>query len=209
MLHLVRHGEAVGNAEKRLLGHIDSPLTERGIRQAQGLRRLFGPQVKVARVVTSPLERARRTAEALGFDVPIDVDDRWIEVDYGRFDGELLSEVPAKVWQSWRMDPSYRPEGGETLAELGNRVRAACEELFSLSGQGARAEGGEGDVVVVSHVSPIKAAVGWALGADDSIAWRLWLATASLTEIGWGAGTNTPVLHRYNVVSPSDESDLT
>jgi broad specificity phosphatase PhoE len=202
MLRLIRHGEAVGNAEKRLLGRIDSPLTERGVRQGEGLRSLFGPKVKVARVITSPLERARLTAEALSLDAPIDVDDRWVEVDYGRYDGELLSEVPARVWQSWRADPAYRPEGGETLVELGVRVRSACEELFSTDGQGARADG---DVVVVSHVSPIKAAVGWALGTGDSVAWRLWLATASLTEIGWG--TDTPVLHRYNVVSAQDESD--
>jgi probable phosphoglycerate mutase len=54
----------------------------------------------------------------------------------------------------------------------------------------------------VSHVSPIKAAVGWALGAGDGIAWRLWLANASLTVVGWGSGA--PVLHRYNIVSATD-----
>ena len=47
---------------------------------------------------------------------------------------------------------------------------AACEELFESDGEGARAESA---VVVVSHVSPIKAAVAWALGSDDAVAWRL------------------------------------
>jgi broad specificity phosphatase PhoE len=75
-------------------------------------------------------------------------------------------------------------------------VRGACAELFSADGEGAR---GEGDVVVVSHVSPIKAAVAWALGSDDALALRLYLSTASMTVIGWGAGA--PVLRRYNITA--------
>jgi probable phosphoglycerate mutase len=199
VLLLLRHCEAVGNAEGRLLGRIDSPLTERGRAQAARLATLLDPATRVARVITSPLARARSTAEALGLDVPIETDDRWTEVDYGSFDGERLSGVPSEVWRSWRADPGYRPPGGETLAELGVRVRSACEELFSSDGAGARADS---DVVVVSHVSPIKAAVSWALGAGDGTAWRMWLATGSLSVIGWGSGT--PVLHRYNIVSASD-----
>lgn len=54
-----------------------------------------------------------------------------------------------------------------------------------------------GDAVVVSHVSPIKAAVAWALGAPDEVVWRMHLSTGSLTTIGWGHGG--PVLHGYNV----------
>jgi broad specificity phosphatase PhoE len=204
VLVLLRHGEAVGNADGLLLGRMDSPLTEHGKWQAAGLATLFdtGSLVpSVYRVITSPLERARVTAEALGLGIPIEVDERWVEVDYGEYDGEKLAGVPAEVWRSWRADPSYRPAGGETLVEMGVRVRAACEELFESDGEGAR---GESAVVVVSHVSPIKAAVGWALGCDDAVAWRLWLATASVTLIGWGAGA--PVLHRYNLTVPDDGS---
>ena len=51
-------------------------------------------------------------------------------------------------------------------------------------------------MVVVSHVSPIKAATCWALGLGDQGAWRLYLATASVTRIAWGA--DGPVLHRFN-----------
>ena len=66
-------------------------------------------------------------------------------------------------------------------------------ELFARPGSGARADG---DVVVVSHVSPIKAAVAWALGAGDDVAWRLHLSTASLTRVAWGV--DGPVLHSFN-----------
>ena len=202
MLILLRHGEAVGNAEGRLLGRIDSPLTGHGRRQAARLGELLGPGSfvsSVSRLISSPLDRARSTAAALGLGVPVEVDERWVEVDYGKFDGEKLTDVPAEVWRAWRADPGYRPPGGETLSEMGARVRMACDELFRSDGEGARAQS---DVVVVSHVSPIKAAVGWAIGAGDEVAWRLWLATASMTVIGWGQGT--PVLHRYNVSVPDD-----
>lgn len=191
MLVLVRHGETEANAQRRLLGRAESPLTDRGRAQAGALGALLGP---VGRLCSSPLGRAVRTAEALGLALPVAVDDRWVEVDYGAYDGERLGDVPAEVWRQWRRDPAFRPPGGESLAELGVRVRAACEELFAEDGAGARADA---DVVVVSHVSPIKAAVAWALGGDDGLAWRLQLATASVTVIGWGAPG--PVLHRYNL----------
>lgn len=190
MLILVRHGESTGNADGLLLGRIDAPLTERGLAQAATV----GPRVAGAtRVISSSLQRARRTAEALGTGVPIEIDDRWIEVDYGEFDGRPLRSVPDEVWVRWRSDPDYRPPGGETLREAGARVRSACEELFGEDGEGAR---GPGAVVVVSHVSPIKAATCWALGLGDEGAWRLYLATASVTRITWGA--TGPVLARFN-----------
>jgi broad specificity phosphatase PhoE len=196
VLILIRHGESTGNADGLLLGRMDAPLTERGLEQA----RTLGPSVAGAsRVICSPLARARATAEALDSDVPVEIDERWIEVDYGEFDGQPLGSVPAEVWTRWRSDPDYRPPGGETLAEAGTRVRAACEELFATDGAGAR---GSGPVVVVSHVSPIKAATCWALGLGDHGAWRLYLATASVTRIGWGA--DGPVLNRYNETPWSD-----
>ena len=190
MLILVRHGESTGNADGLLLGRMDAALTERGLAQA----RTLGPWVAGAsRLISSPLARARDTAEALGTGLPVEIDDRWIEVDYGEFDGRPLGAVPDEVWTRWRSDPDYRPPGGESLCEAGARARSACEELFSTDGAGAR---GPGPVVVVSHVSPIKAATCWALGLGDQGAWRLYLATASVTRISWGA--EGPVLNRFN-----------
>ena len=189
MLILVRHGESTGNADGLLLGRIDAPLTDRGRAQVDKLR---SSVAGATRVIASPLGRARHTAEALGLGVPVEIDDRWVEVDYGEFDGRALGSVPDEVWLRWRADPHYRPPGGETLAEVGIRVRDDCEELFAVDGEGARG----GDVVVVSHVSPIKAAACWALGLGDQGAWRLYLATASISRIAWGV--NGPVLRGFN-----------
>ncbi|HEV3131812.1 MAG TPA: histidine phosphatase family protein [Acidimicrobiales bacterium] len=190
MLILVRHGESTGNADGLLLGRIDAPLTERGLTQAKAAGRSVAG---ATRLISSPLARARDTAEALGTGLPVEIDDRWIEVDYGEFDGRPLGSVPDEVWTRWRSDPGYRPPGGESLCEAGSRVRSACEDLFATDGEGAR---GPGAVVVVSHVSPIKAATCWALGLGDEGAWRLYLATGSVTRISWGA--EGPVLSRYN-----------
>ena len=196
MLILVRHGESTGNADGLLLGRIDSPLTARGLEQA---RSLADTVAGADRLISSPLARARATASALGTGLPVEIDERWIEVDYGEYDGQKLTDIPAHVWRSWRSDPGFVPPGGESLASAGSRVREACEELFADPGGAAR---GDWIVVVVSHVSPIKAAACWSLGMGDEGAWRLYLANASATRIRWGPGG--PVLAGFNHTPWSD-----
>ena len=75
--------------------------------------------------MSSPLGRCRQTAarvaEAVG--VPVEVDERWIELDYGELDGRPTSEVPAETWAAWRADLEWGPPGGESIAALGRRVR--------------------------------------------------------------------------------------
>jgi probable phosphoglycerate mutase len=195
MLILIRHGESEANARGLLSGRSAAALTAKGRSQAVAVGRLL--QVPVAALRTSPLERARQTAALLGVGVAAEVDDRWVEVDYGDYEGRPLGEVPAEVWREWHEDPAFRPPGGETLAEVAVRVASACDELFAASGAGARDP--EVDVVVVSHVTPIKAAVAWALGTGPLLSWRLHLQTASVTRIGWGNGA--PVLHGFNEIA--------
>lgn len=170
MLVVVRHGRTEANASGLLLGRADPPLDDLGQAQARLLAAAVGP---VERVVASPLLRAQQTAAA--FDAPVETDERWIELDYGEWDGRRITEVAEDVWSAWRADIELRPPGGETLRELGQRVRAACEELAGPAAQGT--------VVVVTHVSPIKAAVAWALGLGDEVVWRLYVAPASITRI--------------------------
>jgi probable phosphoglycerate mutase len=193
MLVLIRHGQSTSNAEGLLLGRSDVPLTDLGRREARALRAVLGP---VEQVVSSPLQRALDTAAELDLGLPVRADARWVEVDYGVHEGRPVDTVPHDVWHQWRTDPRYRPEGGETLAEVATRVAEACDELFARPGAGARLD--DGDVVVVSHVSPIKAAVTWALGIDQPVATRLHLSTGSVTRVGWGA--RGPVLETFNEV---------
>ena len=149
----------------------------------------------VDRIVSSPLRRTRQTADAWGQDV--EVDERWIELDYGDLDGVPMRDVDPAVWDTWRRDMGFAPPAGESIAALGERVRAALDDLV--------ASAVDHDVLVVSHVSPIKAAVGWALGVGDAIAWRMFVAPASVTRIA--VSERGASLHAFNLVDHLDGLD--
>jgi broad specificity phosphatase PhoE len=141
-------------------------------------------------VVTSPLARARETAARLG--PPVAIDERWTEINYGVYDG-LTVDAAAELWEQWSGNTSFAPESGESLRSLGERVRQACDDVWL--------EAVEHDVVVVTHVSPIKAAVAWALGVGDETSWHMFVDLASLTCIGPGrleSGRPLPVLRTFN-----------
>jgi broad specificity phosphatase PhoE len=184
---LARHGQTAANADGLLLGRADPPLTVLGRQQAEAIRGALA-STKVARVVTSPLQRAMATASVIADGHPVDIDDRWIELDYGDYDGLPFRDVPVDIWAKWRADPNFRPPNGESFAEVAQRVRAACEDLI--------AEGAERDILVVSHVSPVKEAVAWALGVGGEIAWRMRLDVAAITRIG--ASARGPSLLSFN-----------
>src|SRR5271157_5405767 len=136
MLFLVRHGQSEANAAGLVIGRTDSPLTELGHRQAAALGDALASRgTAAARILTSPLQRAGRTAEAIAAAysrafgprvvAPPETDARFVEFDYGEFDQTPLSGFPPGFWEHWRSDPCWRPPGGETLGELGERVNAA------------------------------------------------------------------------------------
>ncbi len=186
MLILVRHGQTAVNAGGRLQGRIDQSLTELGRRQASTCAAAVGAP---SRVIASPLLRAQETAAALApSGVEVEVDDRWVELDYGEWDGVPLGEVPRAAWTRWRSDPAFAPPGGESLVTLTARVQTACEELAL--------QAASEDVVVVSHVSPIKAAVAWALGVGPETSWRMFLGVAAVCRISVNA--NGPSLISFN-----------
>ncbi len=179
MLILVRHGQVAANADGLLLGRADPPLTETGYRQACALAATLPVP---SRLVSSPLLRARHTAAVLAGAPPgvvdvdgVEVDGRWVEMDYGDLDGCPPAALGENTWETWRHDPGFVPAGGEPLTAVCCRVREACEELAE--------DAARGDVVVVSHVSPIKAAVTWALGVADEVGWRMFLGDAAVCRI--------------------------
>ncbi|MGO9558337.1 MAG: histidine phosphatase family protein [Acidimicrobiales bacterium] len=197
-LILLRHGQSESNAAGLLVGRSDPPLTELGVRQAEAAGRYLaaerqgsddGTPPRSLLIVSSPLQRACATAEIVarecGENVEVDVDEQLIELDYGEFDGLTLGQIAAPDWAAWREDPSWRPPGGETLVELQERVATWCDSL--------RAGGAEGDVIAVSHVSPIKAAAIWALNGGPELSWRLSLGVATITRIS----TSAPSLQSF------------
>jgi len=186
MLFLVRHGRTAINVGNKLQGRIDHPLDEVGQQQAAEI----GLVLKgIDRVISSPLIRAKQTANAFG--LPVEVDPRFIELDYGDFDGMLQKDVPALTWKEWRRDNHFRPPNGETLIELDLRVREALSELID--------EARNKNLVIVSHVSPIKAAIAWTIGTDVGSCWRMLLDRASISRIE--ITENGPSMRGFNDTS--------
>jgi broad specificity phosphatase PhoE len=188
MLIVVRHGQTANNARGLLLGRLDPSLDDVGRAQASAVAAALATRGENARIVASPLRRTCETAAIISRDEPFDIDERWIELDYGALDGTPVLDVSADTWAKWRSDPDFAPEDGETLASLGRRVRVACADLLT--------EAAERDVVVVTHVSPVKAAVVWALGVGDDVTWRTFVAPGSITRIG--IRPHGPVLISFN-----------
>ena len=84
------------------------------------------------------------------------------------------------MWRQWGNDVAFVPEGGESLAAVG------LESAKPAPNSGRRRP--SRDVVVVTHVSPIKAGVAWVLGASDDVTWRMFVDVASVSTIGPGRG---------------------
>jgi len=135
MIYLTLHGETEWNRERRFQGQLDSPLTAHGIHQAQlmgaTLRELLGDSTGYT-VVSSPLGRARRTAEiiceVLGIDSrQIETDARLAEVNLGSWAGMTRDEVQARgpkaLGDTGRYDWYFRSPDGETLVDVTTRVR--------------------------------------------------------------------------------------
>ena len=188
-LYVCRHGRTEANASGLLLGRADPDLDHLGRVQAGAIAAAVPSP---AMVVSSPLGRCRQTADAFG--VPVEIDDRLVELDYGEFDLRPLRDIPPETWRRWREDPGFRPPGGETLVELGERVGSALGDLA--------ARAAVDDVAVVTHVSPIKAALAWALQVGVDVSWRCFVAQASITEIGFSP--TGPSLRLFNGVSHLD-----
>jgi broad specificity phosphatase PhoE len=181
-----RHGQTAPNRDGLVLGRADPELTEEGHRQAELLAVALRRE-PVAAIVTSPLLRARQTAEPMGeaCGVPVEVDDRLIEIDWGAWEGRATGSLAKTDVDRWKAEDGTAPEG-ESLDSLSLRVDSFCREQLDRDGL----------VVAVSHVSPIKAAAAWAMGVEGTVAWRMFLGLASITRVGRGKAS--PVLLSFN-----------
>ncbi|HSJ73820.1 MAG TPA: histidine phosphatase family protein [Miltoncostaeaceae bacterium] len=170
-LILLRHGESTWNAQGRMQGTADPPLSDAGRAQARALAPLLAGLEPDA-VVTSDLRRARQTADELGL-AAAEPDPRWREAGLGRWVGRLVDEVVAEGPDNHDggLEGSAAPPGGEAFADTCVRVAAAIGALAS------RAE----RALVVTHGGPIRAACATAAGLPRS--GLVAVPTASLTEI--------------------------
>jgi probable phosphoglycerate mutase len=137
MIYLVRHGETEFNRERRLQGHVDSALTEKGLAQARAvgerLKALTAAAAGGWRLLTSPLGRARRTAEIIAERIgaaEIEVEPRLIELSWGEWDGRLRAELAAAHPDTFgRTNWAFHAPTGETYEQMCARLSAWLGEL--------------------------------------------------------------------------------
>ncbi len=192
-LLLLRHGQTQYSIERRYSGQTDVPLTPLGERQAAAAAARMSTVDGVAAVVSSPLQRCVRTASlaAEALDVPMIVHKGLIETNFGAWDGLTFAEAAVsdpELHARWIGDSSVAPPDGESFDAVHRRVRRTRDELITRYG-GAT-------LVVVSHVTPIKALLRMALDAGPALLFRLHLDLASLSIADFypdGAATVTLV----------------
>ncbi|MBF6175592.1 bifunctional RNase H/acid phosphatase [Nocardia blacklockiae] len=175
---LLRHGQTELSVQRRYSGRGNPPLTALGHEQAAGAAKYLAAKGDIAAVVTSPLGRARETADAVAqaLNAPVRVLDTLIETDFGEWEGLTFLEAAQRdpgLHTRWLGDPGLPAPGGESFAQVRERVEAARRDIVALYP--------EQNVVVVSHVTPIKTLLQIALGVGPSLLYRLHLDLASLS----------------------------
>jgi probable phosphoglycerate mutase len=179
---LVRHGETEWSKSGRHTSATDLPLTAEGERIAAELRdRLAHKQFDL--VLTSPRQRARRTAELAGFGDAV-MDDDLVEWNYGDYEGITTAEIRKKVpgWTIWD-DPVPNGESPEQVAARLDRV---IQRIAAV----------DGDVLIFGHSHALRALTARWLELGVTEGRHFVLDTATLSVLGWERGS--PAIHRWN-----------
>jgi broad specificity phosphatase PhoE len=181
-LWLVRHGETEWSASGRHTSRTDLDLTEAGVEAARSVAdKLSG--TSFARVLSSPLLRARRTAERAGVGSPELVEDLR-EWDYGDDEGLTTAQIRESRpgWTVWRDGP----QGGETCDEVGARADRVVELVRAV----------DGPVLAFSHGHFSRVLGARWLGLEVTDGAHLTLSTASVSVLGWER--DTPAVLHWN-----------
>jgi broad specificity phosphatase PhoE len=190
---LLRHGQTPMSVQKRYAGRSDAPLTDAGVAQAAAAAKRLA-SAGIDAIVASPLRRTVQTAGEVAAvtGLPVAAEDGFRETDFGAWEGLTFAEVRER-WPSemtaWLADPEVAPPGGESFAEVSERVTAALDRV--LAGRTGQR------ILIVSHVTPIKTLVAAALLAPPAALYRMHLDVAALCEVDWYAD-GPAVLRSFN-----------
>lgn len=176
-LFLCRHGQTAWNAERRIQGLTDIELDPTGHAQADWLAHFLRRQVsEPARIVTSPLLRAKQTAQHIAdaLELPVEVDERAIEVNTGIFTAKRLPELQNDLaWQRHLRDP-----WNEGYGESGEPATSVRDRIMNLIDD---AKNDERDLILVTHASPIRHAIMAMLDIPTSHLYHITASNASAT----------------------------
>jgi broad specificity phosphatase PhoE len=203
-LVLIRHGVTDWNREGRFQGHLDPPLGAEGEAEARLLaaRIAQDPDVRPARIVSSPLRRAAQTASILASVLgggpgrrppPVRNDERLIEIGQGDWEGRTHAELAtddALRYAAWRRHAgAHQPPGGESIANALARVRAALDELTLADGW---------PLCVVSHGGTLRLVGRLLLDLRPRRAWAMDLDNASVSVLAREPGSPQWRVERWN-----------
>ncbi len=184
-MYLCRHGDTAWSAERRLAGRTDLPLVEHGEHNARQLgQRLAG--LSFERVVVSPLGRARRTAELAGFGPVAAVDERLLEMNFGRHEGRTVDEI-RREHPSWTYLRDGCP-GGEGPDDLGRRADALIAELATAGGR----------VLLFGHSVILRVVAARFLGMPPGAGRHLMMSPGSLSVLGYDHVDDSPAIATWN-----------
>jgi len=188
-IFMVRHGETALTPSRTFsgAGGSDPELSAHGRWQAERVAEAIAP-LDISTIIASPMQRTRQTAMAIGQRIGVEpvVDPRWLEVNFGAWDGLLFAQIAESdgaLLDRWLTAPDVRPPGGESYAEMAARLDEAVSDLRArLAGE---------RVLVVSHSTPIRHLVRQALEAPAHSAHRLEVLPCSISMVAyWPDGTS-------------------
>ena len=178
--YFVRHGQTTWNQSGRYQGSTDVPLSETGLAQAGLAARWFDGRT-VDGIFTSPLERARKTAEAIAerlHEEPV-VMAEFQEICFGAWEGLTYDEIearwPGAVETMYRAPDRLRIEGGESFQEVQERTMAGMKKLI--------AKGDDKTYIIVSHGAAIRTILCGMLGLPLHTAWHFCQGNANISCI--------------------------
>ena len=181
-LLLIRHGQSQANLTRCFAGQIDAPLTELGFRQAERTAEFVAAHYQIDRVYASDLRRAVCTGQAVAqkLGLPLKTEKALREIDAGQWEGipfdQLAQDFPEE-YGLWLADiGNSRPVGGESVAELAQRIEKALTAVAE--------ENPDKTVAVAIHAIPIRS-VQWRLSGEPlSYMTQIpWVTNASVTEL--------------------------
>lgn len=184
-IYLARHGETAWSVSGQHTGRTDLPLTAQGEQNARRLgERLAGLQP--ARVITSPLERARRTCELAAFGSVANIDPDLVEWDYGAYEGKTPAEI-RRDRPGWEIFRDGCP-GGESLAQVAARADRVVVRLRAIGA----------DVLVFSSGHLLRVLAARWLDLDGALGRYFFLETAALSILGYQRDLTDPVIRLWN-----------
>jgi probable phosphoglycerate mutase len=186
---LVRHGETAWSRSGQHTGRTDVPLTAAGRGQAEAVGRYLAGRA-FARVLTSPLGRARETCRLAGYAEAAEVTDDLREWDYGVYEGRTTAALRT-VEPGWSIWTSPVPDG-ESVDQVGARARRVIEEALAV----------DGDVALFGHGHLLRILSACWIGLAPRDGRLFALATASVSILGWERETRVVQLWNQAVAGP-------